>query len=144
MFRLVALVQPEVDRPELLFRLFINSQTRSTSELSSWEDCGFGKEPAVGLPLPDSCSCDDYYRLVSPGWEECSPGMESVLGLPLQSYNDANDYYPHFGLDCEKEWWDYEIDALGLIQATVKLINTFAAKHLKKSIPQCQACFKGS
>ena len=23
-------------------------------------------------------------------------------------------------------------------------INTFAAKHLKKTIPQCQACFKDS
>ena len=24
------------------------------------------------------------------------------------------------------------------------LINTFASKHLKKPIPQCQACFKDS
>ena len=31
-----------------------------------------------------------------------------------------------------------------LIIPVLFIVNTFAAKHLKKPIPQCQACFKDS
>ena len=60
MFGLVALVQLEVDGPELLFRVFLNSQTRSTSESSDWEDCGLDKKPRVGLQLLDPYNSNDY------------------------------------------------------------------------------------
>ena len=60
MFGLVALVQPEVDGAELLFRVFLNSQTRYTSESPDWEDCGLGKKPGLGLQLPDPYSSNNY------------------------------------------------------------------------------------
>ena len=60
MFGLVALVQPEVDGPELLFWVFLNSKTRSTSESSDWKNCGLGKKPRVGLQLPDPYSSNAY------------------------------------------------------------------------------------
>ena len=59
LFGLVELVLPEVDGPELLFRLFVNSQQRLTSESLGWENCSPGKEPGVGLPLHDPHSCDE-------------------------------------------------------------------------------------
>ena len=67
MFGLVTLVQPEVDGPELLFRLFLKSRTRSTSNL-------LGTEFTVGPPLPDPYSSNDFDGLVPSGWEDGGPG----------------------------------------------------------------------
>ena len=42
-------------------------------------------------------------------------------------------------------WADNDaLDLKSLCLKAIKLLalNTFAAKHLKKPIPQCQACFK--
>ena len=42
-------------------------------------------------------------------------------------YNQRNQLYMYYQL-----------------KGQIKYINIFAAKHLKKPIPQCQACFKDS
>ena len=112
MFGLVTLVQPEVDGPELLLRLFLNSGTRSTSK-------SLGTELTVGPPLPDPYSSNDFDRLVPSGLEDGGPGAALAVGPPLPShfdtsyydtsyldasYYDDNEYYPHFGFDSGVEW----------------------------------------
>ena len=48
----------------------------------------------------------------------------------------------HFPIGILGQVWNLIVSILDLFIPTY--FNTFAAKHLKKTIPQCHACFKDS